>query len=229
MTDSAAPARLRVVVADDDANVRHDLRRLLELEHDIEVVSVANDGQHAIEVCAFHRPDVVVMDVRMPVLDGISATERIRNPVDDSASGYRPAVLILTTFDLDEYVFGAIRAGAAGFLLKDQAPELLADAVRTVARGEAILAPRATARLFEEFAEPRRAAPLDGLTKREIDVLRLIAQGLSNEDIASSLFVSIPTVKTHVSNLLMKLAVDNRIQAVIWAYENAIVGTDHKR
>jgi DNA-binding NarL/FixJ family response regulator len=217
-------ALLRVVVTDDDAEVRNDLRRLLELEPDIEVVAVANDGRHAVEVCAFHEPDVVVMDVRMPVLDGIAATLAIRSAAK-ACGGSGPAVLILTTFDLDEYVLGAVRAGAAGFLLKDQAPELLAAAVRTVSRGEAILAPRATARLIEEFTEPRRHdSPVHGLTRREVDVLRLIAQGLSNDEIAAALVVSVATVKTHVSNLLTKLQVDNRLQAVIWAYEHDVVG-----
>jgi DNA-binding NarL/FixJ family response regulator len=213
---------LRVLVVDDDANVRNDFRRLLELESDINVVGVAHDGSDAINQCTNLSPDVVVMDIRMPVLDGIAATQTIRST--DNA----PAVLILTTFDLDEYVLGAIRAGAAGFLLKDQAPELLANAVRTVANGEAILGPRATARLLAEFIQPSTAAAnpstlLDTLTKREYDVLLHVAQGLSNEEIAEALYVSIPTVKTHMSNLLMKLGIENRVQVVVWAYENGVV------
>jgi DNA-binding NarL/FixJ family response regulator len=214
-----ADRKLRVLLADDDASVRNDLRRLLELEPDIEVVAVCHDGQHAVDQCAYLLPDVAVLDIRMPVLDGISATIKIRNRSSELS------VLILTTFDIDEYVLGAIRAGAAGFLLKDQAPEQLAEAVRTVARGEAILAPRATARLIEEFTKPRqkpaeRNATIDSLTSREVDVLALIAQGLANETIANALQVSVPTVKTHVSNLLAKLQLQNRVQAVIWAYEN---------
>jgi DNA-binding NarL/FixJ family response regulator len=216
-------AALRVLVVDDDANVRNDFRRLLELESDISVIGVAHDGADAIDQCANLSPDVVVMDIRMPVLDGIAATKTIRSTEN------APTVLILTTFDLDEYVLGAIRAGAAGFLLKDQAPELLADAVRTVANGEAILGPRATARLLAEFAHPstiasaKPSALLDTLTKREHDVLLHVAQGLSNEEIAEALYVSIPTVKTHMSNLLMKLGVENRVQIVVWAYENGVV------
>jgi DNA-binding NarL/FixJ family response regulator len=216
--------KLRVVIADDDASMRQDLRRLLELESDIEVVSIAHDGQHAVEQCAHLHPDVVVLDVRMPVLDGISATQLLRHPGTVRDGETLPAVLILTTFDLDEYVLGAIRAGAAGFLLKDQAPELLAAAVRTVARGEAILGPRATARLLEEFTKvPSSESPLlDSLTRREREVLVLLAQGLSNDEIADSLMVSVPTVKTHVSNVLMKLGIENRVQAVVWAYENGV-------
>jgi DNA-binding NarL/FixJ family response regulator len=215
--------RLRVVVADDDDSVRHDLRRLLELEPDIEVVAVAHDGQHAIDHSVALRPDVVVLDVRMPVLDGIAATHALRHPKDPLA--HVPAVLVLTTFDLDEYILGAIRAGAAGFMLKDQAPERLAGAVRTVANGEAVLAPRATARLLEEFTQPRTSLhpALPFLTPRERTVLELIAKGWSNDEIAAALFVSIPTVKTHVSNLLTKLELDNRIQVVVWAYENRVV------
>jgi DNA-binding NarL/FixJ family response regulator len=216
--------KLRVIIADDDASVRHDLRRLLELEPDIEVVAVAQDGQHAIEQCEHLLPDVVVLDIRMPVLDGISATEILRSETRLN----RPIVLILTTFDLDEYVLGAIRAGAAGFLLKDLAPEQLAVAVRTVARGEAILAPRATARLLEEFSNPRVLVPagapmLELLTKRERDVLELVAQGLNNNEIADALIVSVATVKTHVSNLLAKLGIENRVQAVVWAYDHGVV------
>ncbi len=242
--DQTGQRKLRVLLADDDASVRNDLRRLLELEDDIEVVAVCRDGQHAVDQCAYLLPDVAVLDIRMPVLDGISATAKIRHAASSPSSLIPavpipavpiptvpiptvliPAVLVLTTFDIDEYVLGAIRAGAAGFLLKDHAPEQLAEAVRTVGRGEAILAPRATARLIEEFTQPRqkpaeRNATIDALTPRELDVLVLVAQGLANESIADALIVSIPTVKTHVSNLLNKLQLQNRIQAVIWAYEN---------
>jgi DNA-binding NarL/FixJ family response regulator len=221
-TNTTNTAALRVLVVDDDTNVRNDFRRLLELESDLNVVGVAHDGSDAIDQCANLSPDVVVMDIRMPVMDGITATQRIRDA--DNA----PAVLIMTTFDLDEYVLGAIRAGAAGFLLKDQAPEKLADAVRTVANGDAILGPRATARLLAEFVHPSTEksnlpALLDTLTKREHDVLLHVAQGRSNEEIAEALFVSVPTVKTHMSNLLMKLGIENRVQVVVWAYENGVV------
>ncbi len=216
---------------DDDGNVRHDFRRLLELEPDISVVGVARDGSDAIRQCTNLSPDVVVMDIRMPVLDGISATQTIR------ATDAPPAVLILTTFDLDEYVLGAIRAGAAGFILKDQAPEQLATAVRTVARGEAILGPRAIARLLAEFVRPSSGSNsassklLGTLTKREHDVLLHVAQGLGNDEIAEALYVSVATVKTHVSNLLMKLNIENRVQAVVWAYENGVVSaqTNHRQ
>jgi DNA-binding NarL/FixJ family response regulator len=229
VTSSIEPiSSLRVLIVDDDANVRNDFRRLLELEPDISVVGVAHNGSDAISQCANLSPDVVVTDIRMPVLDGIAATQAIR------ATENPPAVLILTTFDLDEYVLGGIRAGAAGFLLKDQAPELLADAVRTVAKGEAILGPRATARLLAEFVRPsptpssNRTAVLDTLTKREYDVLLHVAQGLSNEEVAEALYVSVPTVKTHMSNLLMKLGIENRVQVVVWAYENGVVSAGAK-
>jgi DNA-binding NarL/FixJ family response regulator len=214
---------IRVVVADDDDSVRHDLRRLLELEPDIEVVAIAHDGQHAVEQSSALRPDVVVLDIRMPVMDGIAATQMLRHPSD--ATAHVPAVLVLTTFDLDDYLLGAIRAGAAGFLLKDQAPERLAEAVRTVANGEAILAPRATARVLEELTQPRttQSPKLSLLTPRERMVLELMAKGRSNDEIAEELFVSVPTVKSHVSNLLTKLDLDNRIQVVVWAYENRVV------
>jgi DNA-binding NarL/FixJ family response regulator len=222
-------AHLRVLIADDDATVRNDLRRILELEHDIEVVATCHDGQHAVDQCTHLWPDVAVLDVRMPVLDGIGATRLIRQMQQPGATP--PAVLIITTFDLDEYVLGALRAGAAGFLLKDQTPEELADAVRTVARGDGVLAPRATARLIEEFTQPVAVrGPADllgqhglpGLTAREREVLEFIAQGKSNDEIADILVVSLATVKTHVSNMLAKLHLENRVQAVVWAYENNV-------
>jgi DNA-binding NarL/FixJ family response regulator len=218
---SAAP--LRVLIADDDATVRNDLRRILELEHDIEVVATCHDGQHAVDQCTHLWPDVAVLDVRMPVLDGIGATRLIRQLQQPGATP--PAVLIITTFDLDEYVLGALRAGAAGFLLKEQTPEQLAEAVRTVARGDGVLAPRATARLIEEFTQPatvKDTNELHGLTAREREVLEFIAQGKSNDEIADILVVSLATVKTHVSNMLAKLHLENRVQAVVWAYENNV-------
>jgi DNA-binding NarL/FixJ family response regulator len=223
MSVFSATRKLRVLIADDDATVRSDLRKILELESDLEVVATCHDGQHAVDQCAYLRPDVAVLDVRMPELDGIAATRQIRQAkLDGSATA---AVLIITTFDLDEYVLGALRAGAAGFLLKEQTPEQLADAVRTVARGDGVLAPRATARLIEEFVQPRTAPPapdLPGLTIREREVLQFLAQGKSNEEIGDELVVSLATVKTHVSNVLAKLHLQNRVQAVVWAYENNV-------
>jgi DNA-binding NarL/FixJ family response regulator len=219
-----AATNIRVVIADDDASVRNDLRRLLETEADIEVVAVAHDGTDALEQCMQLAPDVVVLDVRMPNLDGISAAKMLRSS-HEAKGTTAPAVLILTTFDLDEYVLGAIRAGAAGFLLKDQAPEQLADAIRTVARGDGILAPRATARLLEELTNPTAVAPpaIQLLTRREQEVLQLVVHGRNNTEIADELVVSLATVKTHVSNLLMKLELENRLQVVVWAYEKGVV------
>jgi DNA-binding NarL/FixJ family response regulator len=216
---------IRVLIADDDASIRTDLRRLLELEEDIEVVSTAHDGSHAVAQAGLLQPDVVVMDVRMPELDGIAATRAVL------AAHAHCRVLILTTFDLDEYVVGAIHAGAAGFLLKEQAPDVLADAIRTVHRGDAVLAPGATARLFAELASPTPHEPpkLDFLTKREQEILGHVATGMSNEEIAASLVVSLATVKTHVSNLLTKLDLTNRVQVVAWAYEHGIVPTTRRR
>ncbi len=216
---------IRVLIADDDASIRTDLRRLLELEADIEVVATSHDGSHAVDQARQLNPDVVVMDVRMPELDGIAATRAILT------NNKHCRVLILTTFDLDEYVVGAIHAGAAGFLLKEQAPDVLADAIRTVHRGDAVLAPGATARLFAELASPTRHEPpnLDFLTRREQEILGHVATGMSNEEIAASLVVSLATVKTHVSNLLTKLDLTNRVQVVAWAYEQGVVPTARQR
>lgn len=210
---------IRVVITDDDARVRHDFRQLLHLETDIECVAVAPDGVTAIEVCDRLTPDVVVMDVRMPGMDGIEATRHLRSRHTDHCR-----VLVITTFDLDDYVLNAVRAGASGFLLKDQAPEQLASAVRTIAAGNAIVAPRATARLLQEFIRPgpgARQTP-GALTDRESHLVRLMAQGLSNEEIAAEAFISRATVKTHVSNILTKLNLASRIQIVVWAYENGL-------
>lgn len=208
--------RLRVVIVDDDPRVRHDFTELLELEPDIEVIGSAGDGEIGVELCIRLEPDVVVMDVRMPGRNGIEATHLLRTHFTTSCR-----VLVMTTFDLDDYVLGAVRAGASGFLLKDRAVETLADAVRTVAAGEAIVAPRATARLLAELVEPtttkRNAA--HPLTDRELDVVRLMARGLSNDDIAIAATISRATVKTHVSNILTKLGLTSRIQIVVWAYE----------
>lgn len=213
---------VRVVVVDDQQVVRAGFAALLETQPDFTVAGTAADGAAAVRLCATARPDVVLMDVRMPGMDGIDATSRIL------AAGDGPRVVMLTTFDLDEYVYDAISAGASGFLLKDVTAEQLFDAVRVVADGEALLAPRVTRRLIGEFARlrPRRAAgtlPVHTLTPRETDVLRLLATGLSNAEIAGRLVVSEETVKTHVSRLLGKLGLRDRTQAVVAAYESGLV------
>jgi DNA-binding NarL/FixJ family response regulator len=208
---------VRVVVADDDPRVRTDFTTLLELEPDLVVVGTAPDGAAAVEAAARLLPDVVVMDVRMPRLDGIEATRRLRARVGD-----RSRVLVVTTFDLDDYVLGAVRAGAAGFLLKDRAPDLLAPAVRTVAAGDGIVSPRATARLLRELAAPAAAGPPGGLTEREADLVALLARGLTNGEIAARARISRATVKTHMSNVLAKLGLANRLQVVVWAYEHGL-------
>ncbi|GIH59707.1 response regulator [Microbispora siamensis] len=212
----AAP--IRVVVADDHLVVRTGFAELLGSQPDFSVVATAADGAQAVGVCRELRPDVVVMDIRMPVMDGIEATRRL------AGSGTR--VLILTTFDLDEYVYDALRAGAGGFLLKDVTAERLFDAVRVVAAGDALLAPAITRRLIGEFARlrpmPEPAVPA-ALTPRETQVLRLMAEGLSNSEIAARLTVTEETVKTHVSRVLGKLGLRDRTQAVVMAYETGLV------
>ncbi len=213
---------LRVVVADDDERVRRDFSELLLLEPDIDVVGLVADGATAVELCERLLPDVVVMDVRMPTMNGIDATRCLRATNRDACR-----VLVVTTFDLDEYVLSAARAGASGFLVKDQAPEELARAVRAAAAGDAIVSPRATARLLQEFVAPS-ATVTDSvrvLTDREVDVVKLMAKGLSNDDIAREAFVSLGTVKTHVSNILSKLDLQSRIQIVVWAYENGVLSS----
>lgn len=209
------------MIADDDARVRRDFRTLLELEGDIDVVAVVADGAQAVEVGGRLRPDVVVMDVRMPFVNGIDATYRLRSVLE---AGSR--VLVVTTFDLDDYVLGAVRAGASGFLLKDRAPEQLADAVRTVAVGEAIVDPRATARLLAELVAPTPVSTghPGPLTDREVEVVRLLAKGLSNEAIAAEAAISRSTVKSHVSSILAKLELTSRIQIVVWAFEHGWAG-----
>jgi DNA-binding NarL/FixJ family response regulator len=212
---------LRIVIADDQALVRAGFRKLLEGEGGIEVAGEAADGQQAIELCQLHRPDVVLMDIRMPVMDGITATKRI------VADG-RTRVLILTTYDLDEYVFAALTAGASGFLLKDSPPDDLVVAIKVVAGGEALLAPRVTRRLINEFVALRPAlqdasAASGRLTHRERQVLPLIAQGLSNAEIARQLHLGETTVKSHVAAILQKLGVRDRIHAVVFAYETGLV------
>jgi DNA-binding NarL/FixJ family response regulator len=215
---------IRVVVADDQALVRSGFTMLLSGEDDIEVVGEASNGAEAVALAASQRPDVVLMDVRMPVMDGLEATRRIT--ADDSLASTR--VVILTTFDLDEYVHDALRAGASGFLLKDTLPVDLLHAVRVVAAGDALIEPRITRRLIEEFARRPSAgssdlAALRQLTDREREVLELVAKGQSNAEIATTLYVSHATVKTHVSRLLMKLDVRDRAQLVMVAYEAGLV------
>jgi DNA-binding NarL/FixJ family response regulator len=214
---------IAVVVADDQDIVRAGFSALLDTQPDITVVGSAGDGAAAVRVCREQRPDVVLMDVRMPVMDGIEATRQLAADGDGG-----PRVLMLTTFDLDEYVYDALSAGASGFLLKDVAAERLFDAVRVVAAGDALLAPAVTRRLIGEFARmrPRPASPperLRELTPRETEVLRLVAEGLSNGEIAQRLVVSEETVKTHVSRVLMKLGLRDRTQAVVTAYESGLV------
>ena len=219
MTDDRSA--IRVLVADDQALMRGGFRMILDAESDLEVIGEAIDGADAVRGFERWQPDVVVMDVRMPTMDGIEATRRI-TAIDPSAK-----VLILTTFDLDEYVYDALRAGASGFLLKDRPPEELIHAVRVVAGGDALLAPAVTRRLIEEFAHrpdaPVAPAGLDELTDREREVLVLMARGLSNAEIASALFVAETTVKTHVGRVLHKLALRDRAQAVVLAYESGLV------
>jgi len=214
---------IRVVVADDQQIVREGFAALLATQSDLAVVGTAADGEEAVSVCNAERPDVVLMDVRMPRLDGIEATRRVTSDGDPP-----PRVLVLTTFDLDEYVYDALGAGASGFLLKDVTAERLFDAVRIVAAGDALLAPAVTRRLIAEFARLRPQLPtqperLGDLTPRETDVLRLVAEGLSNAEIAERLVVTRETVKTHVSRILTKLHLRDRSQAVVLAYETGLV------
>ncbi|KKK04832.1 response regulator transcription factor [Micromonospora sp. HK10] len=215
----------RVLIVDDQALLRGSFRLLVDSTPDFTTVGEAGTGAEAVALTAEHRPDVVLMDVRMPEMDGIEATRRIC--ADPATAGTR--VIILTTFDLDEYVYGALRAGASGFLLKDTPPAELLAGIRVVAAGEGLLAPSVTRRLIDEFArrpEPARPLPrrLDGVTEREREVLTLIGRGLSNAELAEHLRLSLPTVKTHVGRLLTKLAVRDRAQLVIVAYETGLVG-----
>jgi DNA-binding NarL/FixJ family response regulator len=215
---------VRVLIVDDQSLVRAGFRMILEAEDDIEVVGEASDGAEALDASDELSPDVILMDVRMPNVDGLEATRRL---LEGKSEG--PRVLILTTFDLDEYVWEALHAGASGFLLKDTPPEQLVDAIRIVASGDALLAPAITRRVIEEFvsrppAAVRRAAPgLDELTARELEMLRYVARGLSNAEIAEAAFVYETTVKTHIAHILMKLRLRDRVQAVVFAYEHGIV------
>jgi DNA-binding NarL/FixJ family response regulator len=213
---------IRVLIADDHALARGGLRGMLAADEEVEVVGEAEDGLVAVELAQRERPDVVVMDIRMPRLDGIEATRRLQSQPSP------PRVLVLTTFDLDEYVYEALRAGASGFMLKDAPPSQLIEAVRSVARGDTLLAPAVTRRLVEKFVsrptgDEDARARYGELTEREQEVLVLVARGLSNAEIASSLFLSEATVKTHITRLLSKLGLRDRVQAVVFAYENGIV------
>jgi DNA-binding NarL/FixJ family response regulator len=222
-TGEKLPARIRIVLVDDQELVRTGFRMVLDAQPDMTVVGEAADGQSAVEFTRTHSADVMVMDARMPRMDGVAATRQIRQ------AGDRPRVLMLTTFDLDEYAFAALKAGASGFLLKDVPPEELLFAIRAVHSGDAVVAPSTTRRLIDRFAPMLPAgdgqAPpeLAGLTDREREVLILVAQGLSNAELAGRLFVSEATVKTHVGRILAKLGLRDRVQAVVYAYENGLV------
>jgi DNA-binding NarL/FixJ family response regulator len=211
---------IRVLVADDQSLVRAGFRMLLSEEDEIEVVAEAANGLEAVEKAVRFEPTVILMDIRMPELDGLEATRQIL------AAGGGARILILTTFDLDEYVYEALRAGASGFVLKDDPPEQLIAAIRTVAAGDALLSPAVTRRVIEQFVRsPRPAAPpgLDELTERELDVFRLVAKGLSNAEIGGRLFIGETTVKTHVTHILFKLGLRDRVQAVVLAHESGLV------
>ena len=220
---------IRVLLVDDQAMVRAGLRMILDSEPDIEVVGEVDDGAGAAAAVAKHLPDVILMDIRMPGMDGLAATREVIAAHPDAK------VVVLTTFDLDEYVYGALRAGASGFLLKSASGDALVNAVKVVAAGEALLAPEVTRRVIEEFARATRdggetrvehVAPPDAigdLSEREVEVLQLMAQGMSNQEIAKDLYLSSTTVKTHVSHILTKLGVRDRVQAVVEAYDSGIV------
>lgn len=214
---------IRVLIADDQSMVRAGFRMLLSDEQDIEVVAEASDGLEAVSKAARFAPTVILMDIRMPELDGLQATRRILE-ADDTAR-----ILMLTTFGLDEYVYEALRAGASGFVLKDDPPEQLIAAVRIVAAGEALLSPAITTRVIKQFARIPRPTPpkeLDDLTAREQDILRLIAGGLSNQEIGKELYISETTVKTHVTHILQKLGLRDRVQAVVLAYQSGVIDAD---
>ena len=214
---------IRVVVADDQALVRSGFSMLLAGEPDIEVVGEAANGAEAVALAASERPDVMLMDVRMPIMDGLEATRRITG--DESLAATR--VVILTTFDLDEYVHGALRAGASGFLLKDAGPVLLGEAIRAATRGDSLISPSITRRLLSSFAGTARAnppaAPIDPLTDREEQVLLTIARGRTNAEIAEELHISLSTVKSHIGSLMAKLGARNRVEVAMWAYETGRV------
>lgn len=213
--------KIRVLVADDQMLVRQGFSVLLNAEPDIAVVGQAVDGRDAVAKVAELKPDVVLMDIRMPVVDGIEATRRITEPADAAVK-----VLILTTFDLDEYVYGALRAGACGFLLKDSGPTLLIEAVRAAAVGDSLVSPSVTVRLLKHLATPAasQAKPArEPLTEREMDVVRLVARGRTNQEVAAELFVSLSTVKTHLGSIQAKLGARNRVEIAAWAWESGLV------
>lgn len=210
---------IKVIVADDQQIIRAGLRMILETHSDIEVIGETADGREAVELAERLRPDVCLFDIRMPVMDGIQATRRLAGPgVDDPM-----AVVVITTFDLDEYVYGALKAGARGFLLKDAGPELLGEAIRAAHRGDALIAPRITARLLSSFASTgdgrQPVQPIQPLTEREEELLLALAQGHTNAEIADELYISVSTVKTHVASLMTKVEARNRVELAIWAYE----------
>lgn len=213
---------ITVLVVDDQSLIRSGFRMIIDAEDDMTVVGEAANGEEAISATSALSPDVVLMDIRMPVLDGVEATRTLTQQGNCR-------VLILTTFDLDEYVFSAVRAGASGFLLKDVPPDDLIDAVRVVARGDALIEPRMTRRLLAEFVRQTPASPppdpkrLEALTSREVEVIKLVAQGLANSEIAEALFISEATVKTHVTHIFTKLDLRDRVQAVVFAYESGLV------
>jgi DNA-binding NarL/FixJ family response regulator len=218
-----AGAPIRVLLADDQDLVRAGFRALLDAQTDIEVVGEAGDGDEAVQLARRHRPDIVLMDIRMPGTDGLAATRAIA--ADDRLAGVR--IVILTTFELDEYVFEAVRAGASGFIVKNTKPVELLQAVRAVAAGDALLSPSVTRRLMREFAARTREAPrppaLDALTEREREVMALVAEGLTNDEIAERLVVSPLTAKTHVSRAMVKLGARDRIQLVVFAFQSGLV------
>jgi DNA-binding NarL/FixJ family response regulator len=210
---------ITVLIVDDQAMVRSGLRLILEAEDDIIVIAEAENGEEGVRLARRESPDVVLMDVRMPVMDGLEATRQIAEQIE------RTRVIVLTTFDLDEYVYGALRSGASGFLLKDADGDHLVEAVRVIASGDALIAPSVTMRLISEFSDRPDLVEIKGiddLTEREVEVLGLVARGLSNSEIGEALFVSESTVKTHVSHILTKLQLRDRVQAVVAAYESGI-------
>lgn len=216
---------IRVVLADDQEMIRTGLRMILNAQPDIEVVAEAPDGREAVALARRLRPDVCLFDIRMPGLDGIEATRQLAGP--DVAEPL--AVVVITTFDLDDYVYGALRAGARGFLLKDAGPELLVQAIQAAASGDALIAPSVTARLLATFSKARapapRAQPIEPLTAREEGVLLAVARGRTNAEIAGELFISLSTVKTHLASLMNKLGVRNRVEIAMWAHETGRMGT----
>lgn len=222
---SASPVTTRVLVADDQEMVRTGLRLILDAQPGIEVVGEARDGREAVQLAQHLRPDVCLFDIRMPELDGIEATCRLAGPgVDDPL-----AVVVITTFDVDEYVHAALKAGARGFLLKDAGPELLVQAIEAATKGDALIAPSVTARLLTAFAETGRrqppAQPVDPLTEREEEVLLTLARGRTNAEIATDLHISLSTVKTHIGSLMSKLGARNRVEIAMWAYETGRIDT----